>query len=212
MDTKAFYNRYWRDEHIKVNSFDAPPGEWSEENFEYHMDLFKPFVGGKLLDYGCGDGQFLNRIYDYCEIACGIDICDLAIEKAHHSYPSLELKLISDHKIPYEDNYFDTACAIDVLEHIVDIESVFEELNRVLKLKGNLLIATNEITRIKIILIALRHLDDYFYPASPHVRYFTRQNLSDILNRKGFEIIEYKKNRTYFGFIPQGQLVVAGKT
>ena len=138
-----------------------------------------------IIDLGCGDGQFLNLISKFCESACGVDISDLAIEKANNKYPQYEFKLLNiDGTLPYSDDYFDTICAIDVLEHIVDIETVLEEFNRVLKPNGNLLIATSELTRIKLLIICLKYIDDYFYPASPHIRYFTRKNLADILKRK----------------------------
>jgi len=209
---KTFYRRYWKNEHIKVNPFDIHPGEWTEENFRYHLDFFKPVVKGRLLDFGCGDGQFLHMVSKYCQASYGIDISEVAIEKARKNYPDIQFELLNDKgKTNFQDNFFDTICIVDVLEHILDIESFLEEIYRILKPKGNLLIATNELTRIKMILIAIRSLDSYFYPTSPHIRYFTKRNLSDILRRKGFEPTEYKKNRTYFGFIPQGQMVVASK-
>lgn len=197
---------------MKVNPFDHRPGEWSNDNFVYHLSFFKRFIKGKLLDFGCGDGQFLHMIGTYCESAYGVDISEIAIDRARSSYPGIEFEVLGETgRFPYPDSYFDTICAIDVLEHILDIESTLEEMNRVLKQGGNLLIATNELTRIKMLLIMLRSIDDYFYPTSPHIRYFTRRNLFDILHRKGFTVISYKKNKTYFGFIPRGQLVVASK-
>lgn len=212
-EEKTFYNRYWSNEHIKINIFDnCPEGNWIEDNFLYHLKFFKPFIKGRLLDFGCGDGYFLHMISKYCNFSCGVDISETAIDKARHKYPGLEFKILEEGgRLPYTDNYFDTVCAIDVLEHVLDIEGVLEEINRVLKPGGNLLIATSELTRIKILLIALRALDSYFYPASAHIRYFTRKNLADILKRKNFEVIKYQKNRTYFGFIPKGQMVVASK-
>jgi len=209
---KLFYNRYWRDEHIKINSFDSCPEGWTEENFLYHLNFFKPFIKGKLLDYGCGNGCFLNMISKFCEEASGVDISEVAIEKALKKYPDKEFKVLdNDFILPYQNNYFDTVCVIDVLEHILDIEVVLGEINRTLKPGGSLLIATSELTRLKIFLISLKYLDSYFYPTSPHIRYFTRRNLADILRRKEFEVLSYKKNRTYFGIIPKGQMVVASK-
>lgn len=208
----TFYDRYWEDKHIKASPFDDRPGEWTVENFRYHMDFFKPFVKGRLLDFGCGSGQFLNMISRYCDSSCGIDIVRAPIEEARISYPHLEFSLLNgDGMTSFQDNSFDTVCMIDVLEHILDMESVLEEINRILKPGGHLLIATNEITRIKLLLIMLNSLDNYFYPASPHIRYFTKRNLSDLLQRKGFRCIKYKKNRTYFGFVPRGQMVIASK-
>ncbi len=209
---KSFYNRYWRDEHIKVNPFDVLPGEWTQENFDYHLKFFKPYISGRLLDFGCGDGQFLHMVNDYIDSGAGIDVSQVAIEKAKNNYPNLEFhELKSACLLPFEDNSFDTVSVVDVLEHVLDVELILMEINRVLKPGGNMLIATSELTRIKTILIALKALDDYFYPASPHIRYFTRKNLADILKQKGFEVIDYQKNRTYFGFIPRGQMVVASK-
>jgi len=212
-EIKSFYNRYWNGRNIMVNPFDRHPDEWTEENFLYHYNFFKPFIKGRLLDFGCGDGQFLNKINKYCEFAYGVDISEAAIKKASEKYPNIKFELLGEKGLAnITDNYFDTICAIDILEHLLDIESTLEELQRILRPGGNLLIATSELTRIKILLITLHSLDKYFYPASPHIRHFTRRNLVDILKKKGFEVIGYKKNRTYFGFIPRGQMVVACKS
>ena len=212
MDAKAFYDRYWKGDHIKDKPFHDPLVEWTQENFDYHMRFFHAYTDGNLLDFGCGDGQFLHLASKYCAKAYGVDVSEHAIEKARDRFPELEFEIFQTEKgIPYANNYFDTVSAIEVLEHILDIEAVLEELNRVLKPGGHLLITTTELTRLKTVLIAARYLDDYFYPTSPHIRFFTRKNLADILCRKGFSVVEYKKNRTYFGFIPQGQMVVARK-
>lgn len=211
-DTKTFYKRYWNGQNIKVNPFDEHPEEWTEENFLYHYNFFKPFVKGKLLDFGCGDGQFLHMISKYCESSYGVDISEAAINKAVSKYPNIKFVVLGDSGLTdFPDNFFDTICAIDILEHILDLESILEEFHRILKPGGNLLIATSQLTRIKMVLITLHSLDKYFYPASPHIRHFTRKNLADILRKKGLEVIGYKKNRTYFGFIPRGQIVVASK-
>lgn len=148
-------------------------------------------------------------ISTYCETAYGVDVSEIAISKVRSKYPSIEFKVLAEGKLAYPDSYFDTVCAIDVLEHILDTESVLEEINRVLKPRGSLLITTSELTRIRILLIAFKSLDNYFYPTSPHIRYLTRKNLTDLLKRKGPKVTRYKKNRTYFGFIPRGQMMVA---
>lgn len=210
-DSKTFYDRYWENKHMKCNTFDGCP-DWTPESFRYHFDFFKPFIGGRLLDFGCGEGKFLSFISEHCDSSCGVDICESVIEKAKKSYSGIKfLSLEHNGKLPFADGYFQTVCAMDVFEHILDLESVLEEVNRVMSIGGHLLIATSELTKIKTVLIALTSLDNYFYPASPHIRYFTRKNLEDILRKKGFELIGYKKNKTYLGFIPKGQMVVAKK-
>jgi len=209
---KSFYKRYWKDQHIKVNPFDCHPEKWTEENFKFHLDFFKPFVNGIILDFGCGQGDFANMISKNCDSVYGIDCSDIAISKARIDYPGINFQLLLESdKLPYDDVFFDSVCTIDVLEHILDTETLLEELNRVLKPGGYLLISTSQLTRLKLLAIALISFNKYFYPTSPHIRYFTRNSLADLLNKKGFEVIGYKKNRTYFGFIPQGQMIVASK-
>jgi 2-polyprenyl-3-methyl-5-hydroxy-6-metoxy-1,4-benzoquinol methylase len=208
---KTFYDRYWADAHIKVNPFDHHPGAWTDENFAYHWAFFGPYAQGRLLDYGCGQGQFLKRASAHCPGSCGTDVSERAVIDAHRAFPDLTFRVLAD-RIPFGDGEFDVVSAVDVLEHILDIESTLEDIRRVLKPGGHLLIATSEITRVKLILIALVAIHNFFYPTSPHIRYFTRHNLADVLRRKGFEVVAYQKNRTYFGFIPQGQMVVARAT
>lgn len=206
--SKLFYHRYWLDNHIKMNPFDHRPGDWTDENFDYHIRFFAPYVRGRVMDFGCGDGQFLNRISKRCSSCCGSDVSELAIEMASKRYPNLEFKVMDD-SIPFPDNEFDAVCAIDVLEHILDTETVLNEIHRVLKPGGHFLIATSELTRLKTLLITVVAFHRFFYPASPHIRYFTKKNLADLLARKHFKWTAYQKNRTYLGFIPRGQLVVA---
>lgn len=211
-EAKRFYNRYWKDEHIKVSPFDNHPGEWTNEAFVYHLNFFKPFVKGRLLDFGCGEGQFLHMISKYCESTYGVDVAQLPIEKAHNRYPDIEFSLLNDEgRTRFQDNFFDAITAITVLEHILDIETTLDEINRILKPGGYLLIATTQITRIKMLLVMMYSLDKYFYPTSSHIRHFTRRNLADILQKKGFKVIKYKKYLTFLGFIPLGQMVIASK-
>jgi len=209
---KTFYKRYWKNEHIKVNPFDCHPGKWTEESFKFHLDFFKPFVKGKVLDFGCGRGDFAYMLSKNCDSVYGIDCSDIVISKAKNDYSGIDFQiLLENDKMPYDDQFFDSVIMIDVLEHILDTETLLEEISRILKPEGHLLITTSQLTSLKLFGIALISLDKYFYPTSPHIRYFTRNSLADLLNKKGFKTIHYKKNRTYFGFIPQGQMVVASK-
>ena len=43
---------------------------------------FGPYVRGRLLDFGCGDGQFVNLISSHCTSCCGVDVSCTAIAAA----------------------------------------------------------------------------------------------------------------------------------
>jgi 2-polyprenyl-3-methyl-5-hydroxy-6-metoxy-1,4-benzoquinol methylase len=207
---RTFYDRYWRNEHIKRNPFDEHPGQWTDAGYIHHMDLFRPFMKGRVLDFGCGDGQFVQRArHDGVDI-CGADVSPEAIRRARTSFPDIEVREMDD-AIPFDSGTFDTITCMDVLEHILDVEGILAEMRRVLKPCGCLLITTTEMTRMKLLAVICLHFHDYFYPTSPHIRYFTRRNLGDVLARKGFQVEAYAPNYMHLGLIPMGQFVAARK-
>lgn len=210
-DARTFYDRYWKDRHIKKNAFDSHPGDWTDAGYTHHLDFFRPFMKGSILDFGCGDGQFVHRVAGEGFDIKGVDVSPEAIHRAKKRFPLIDVREAGD-TIPFPAETFDTVTAIDVMEHILDIEGTLEELYRVLRPGGHLLITTTEMTRLKLIAVLLLGFNDYFYPTSPHIRFFTRRNLADILTRKGFAPVSYAANYRHFGVIPMGQFVAARKT
>lgn len=206
---KSFYERYWKGKNIRINAFDNIP-HWTEENYLYHIKFFEECLEGVVLDYGVGEGYFLDKIKHSCKEVYGMDISSLALNKARKSYPYLNLTL-SENSVYFSKNFFDTIICFDTLEHILDIETTLEEFYRLLKPNGYLCITTSELTILKLFMIMFYGISKYFYPTTPHIRYFTKDSLQDILERKGFEVIKYQPNRKYFGIIPQGQMVIARK-
>ena len=141
----------------------------------------------------------------------GLDISQSAVKEAIEKYPNSKFKIGSATDIPKKPNTFDTILTVSTVEHILDTEQLFHEFNRVLKKRGFLCIATNELTRLKSIIISIFFLNRYFFPTSPHIRYYTRKNIRKMFDLFGFREVTYKKDRTYLGFIPQGMLIVAEK-
>lgn len=89
-----------------------------------------------LLDIGCGEGLISNLLYDNFDNIniTAVDYFAEAIEKAqkgNNRHIFFETGDITNLK--YEDNSFDTAMAIEVLEHIAKPEKALKELLRVSK-------------------------------------------------------------------------------
>jgi 2-polyprenyl-3-methyl-5-hydroxy-6-metoxy-1,4-benzoquinol methylase len=192
---KEYYDNMWQQE--------KPFGFWTNSNFQYHYDFFKPYTKTPLLDYGCGSGDFLDKISD---VGFGYDISEVAIEKARKKYPQ---KFFYTSTSDFKKHAFETICLIDVLEHVPDLNTMLQEIKRIIRPGGHLLIATNELSPIKAALICLVIFEKYFSPTSPHLRYFTRNTLAEVLEANGFKIIRYKRNKSYLGVFSRGQLVVA---
>lgn len=124
----------------------APKGA-DRENYQllksdYRLKLMTakvPQIKGKLLDIGCGGGTMtegLAKFYPQAEIyAC--DISRKAIELARRSgRGKVHYSLIKRQILPFQDNFFDTAVCIDVLEHVPDVFFFVKEAKRVLKKNG----------------------------------------------------------------------------
>lgn len=95
-------------------------------------------VGAKVLELGCGAGQFIREIKTIrTELDCyGSDISQHAIAVAKQVNDGVSYDLSSENKTPYTDNFFDAVLIYDVLEHVASPNLILAEVNRVLKSGG----------------------------------------------------------------------------
>ena len=93
------------------------------------MDNFRE---KSIVDIGCGDGFLLKELLGkYKDIkVLGLDISSIALEKAKENGIESVLCDITE-RLPFEDNSFDSALLLDVLEHLFQPEPVLKEAVRV---------------------------------------------------------------------------------
>ena len=100
------------------------------------QELFTQADPWSLLDVGCGEGvlthQWAQRLGDERRVV-GIDLDDPALhaEWAKRSAPNLSYRVMKAENLPFADDEFDTATAIEVLEHVPDPEHTVAEMARV---------------------------------------------------------------------------------
>lgn len=157
--------------------------------------LFKkiPLEGKKFLDVGCGLGYFSVRASKFGARIYGIDIGNRLVGICRNRCPKGKFSVASGAKLPFKDNSFDIVLCTEVIEHVNDQKGVINEIFRVLKKDGYLVITTpNKVFKpLYSILcnIGLRpyHGNEYwFFP----------WEIKRILERKG-KIIK----KHYFNFI-----------
>jgi SAM-dependent methyltransferase len=101
-------------------------------------ELFTQADPQSLLDVGCGEGvlthQWAQRLGDERRVV-GIDLDDPALhaEWAKRTAPNLEYRVMKAENLPFANDEFDTATAIEVLEHVPDAEHTVAEMARVAK-------------------------------------------------------------------------------
>ena len=101
-------------------------------------------AGQKVLDFGCGDGFFLQTLKKFSAASFqksqifGLDLINnprvCEIPKKLYS----QISLYDGHKIPYQPNSFDTVIANCVFEHLPNLPTILKQLYQTLKPKGKL--------------------------------------------------------------------------
>ena len=93
-----------------------------------------------ILDIGCGEGSKLNSIVSNHQNATGIDVSRYAINLAKKKYPQFNFIYQTNKKLPFKDWEFELVYSTFVLEHTQDHRLFLQEMIRVLKTKGKLVI------------------------------------------------------------------------
>ncbi|MDQ5808167.1 MAG: class I SAM-dependent methyltransferase [Actinomycetota bacterium] len=97
-------------------------------------ELFVQAAPQSILDVGCGEGVLTHKWAQRIDgTVVGIDLDDPALhaEWEKRSCPNLEYRVMKAENLPFDDDAFDLASAIEVLEHVPDPEHTVAEMARV---------------------------------------------------------------------------------
>ena len=134
-----------------------------------------------ILDAGCGEGQLLKYIEDRWPTTkrWGVDVTDVAIESARSRTKSTIVKQDLANLTPFKDGFFDAVFCLDVIEHVKDYRPALEELKRVTRKDGRIIIAFPNDYTTAIARVLLRK----YPPITPdHINRFTPRRLGKLLN------------------------------
>ncbi|NBI05848.1 class I SAM-dependent methyltransferase [Senegalia massiliensis] len=110
------------------------------------FDLFKPFKGMKVLDIGCGTGNFSIRLKELgCEVI-GVDISDemlnVARKKAKEKNLDIDFLNMDIYNLEFDNESFDAVFSMAAFEFIKDTKKAIDEVFRVVKPNGQILVGT----------------------------------------------------------------------
>ena len=161
-------------------SFESEGREWTRNLHELRQRDFMMFElgnveGKKVLDVGCGSGEYLRTAAKMgASYLGGQDLDNEGIKRGRLNFEKEEIEgklVIGDcQKLDFPDNFFDVAFSSDFFEHIsLDVkENVVSEVFRVLKPGGSFVIKTPNLTYLRIV-IALKRMLNLLRFRSPFI-------------------------------------------
>ncbi len=97
---------------------------------------------GRVLDGGCAFGDGAAPFAAKAKVVCGCDPNPELISQARKNHPGIQFEICPLEKMPYANEDFDAITLTDVLEHVADEKAALDEMFRVLKPGGRLIITT----------------------------------------------------------------------
>jgi ubiquinone/menaquinone biosynthesis C-methylase UbiE len=112
-------------------------------------------LGERVLDYGCGVGRLSNALTERVPQVVGVDIAESMIEQARqlNRHPSRLTFLSYDgHALPFEDDTFDGAVSLIVLQHVRPLSQVAAllELQRAVRPGGVIVVQIPSHVRLAV--------------------------------------------------------------
>jgi SAM-dependent methyltransferase len=159
-------------------------------------------VYGRVLEDGCGVGEYLTHLAAQAQLAVGLDYEFERAQEAHGKVA--EVVCGAGEKLPFPSDYFDLVLSHEVLEHVQDDQQAVNEIIRVLKPGGRLILfvpnrgypyethgiywkGEYKFGNKLFVNYLPRKLRDKL---APHVRAYTRTDLSKLFSGQQVNVIE----------------------
>jgi len=215
------------------------PDAWTTSRYDDTARLLRHGgCGGKLLEIGCGQGEMILALAEQFDELVGFDLSKVRIATAQKMMQEHHPELIgkvefrvgdADQRLPFNNGTFDQVIMCAVLEHVVDVFGLMDEVARVCKVNGYLVMTVPNICYIKHAIgmlfgrmpITGASTRDIMYWRNngwdgAHLHYFSKAMLDALLRNIGFMPEEWtgdgklaKLRRWYINLV--GNLTVRAK-
>lgn len=179
-----------------------------------HKEILKSWLGyrtgtkdpsfarpGTMLDLGCGSGWFLEKMRARGWIAQGVEINKPAARLGRARGLDIFCGTLQEAKFPSE--HFDYVRSNHSFEHMSCPHETLDEIYRILKPHGKLLVGVPNTKSVSAVLFA----EHWWYLTVPvHVFNYSVENLSRLLTNHNFRVEEVNFNSDYHGLIGSLQI------
>jgi SAM-dependent methyltransferase len=153
----------------------------------WQLEQFRPFLGPRLLEVGCGVGSILAQLSPR-EFVMGVDVEDEMVafagqrftDRRLYRFAALDISSLStEDRSMLKRQRFDTVLCINVLEHVLDDVSAVAAMVDILEPGGTL----------ALLVPAHPALYGQYDAMEGHFRRYSRASLNGLLARSGLEVV-----------------------
>jgi 2-polyprenyl-3-methyl-5-hydroxy-6-metoxy-1,4-benzoquinol methylase len=150
-------------------------------------ELFELAAPRSVLDVGCGEGVLVQqwaRSLGEGRVV-GIDLEEESIQAgwAEHQAPNLEYRVMEASDLPFAENEFELASAIEVLEHVPDAEHTVAEMARCAE--RHLLVSVPREPLWRMLNMARGAYWSALGNTPGHLNHWSRRSFVELLSRHG---------------------------
>lgn len=197
-NVKKYYDNYgswYDDERIK--------GYYSFIN-DIELNAVKIYGKNKrILEIGCGTGIILNNVQKFAQKAYGIDLSSGMLQKARQK--GLNVIQANAINLPFNDKEFDIVYSFKVLARIPEINKAINEMKRVTKDKGILILEFYNPYSFKYITNRIKRAGRKAY-----LEFYSLKKIRKLLG-KDLRIIDIKGARIIIPFSQCLKIPILGK-
>jgi SAM-dependent methyltransferase len=183
----------WTDDLTTMHEETAGSDHFIDRASRQHaLEQVCKYVKGKtpvILEVGCSSGFMLRLIRDRLTdaLVMGSDVVHDPLEQLAAKFPDVPLFRFDLTHCPLPDNSVDAVVMLNVLEHIENDTAAMQQVYRILKPDGILVVEVP----------AGPHLYDVYDKLLRHYRRYTSSSLRGLVKRANFQIIE----QSHLGFL-----------
>ena len=200
-----FWEYYSQTNAVEDNYFSKQLGDTVIKYVKKHI-----FLGGNVLDYGCGPGFLIEKLLRDQITCSGLDAVESNVKIIKTKFdgnPYFGGAYYAD-KLPtaIQDEQFDVVFLVETIEHLLadDLQAVLREMHRLAKKGGKVVITTRNNENLDVKKIICPDCGGVFHQMQ-HVSSWTTHSLSTLMAEYGFNKIicttETFRPRTVWGYL-----------
>lgn len=182
--------RFQRSYLFHADSYRETPAE--KIKYDMVFDLLRSKVHGRavILDVGCGSGLFTRRLKEFGTLY-GVDISEDACKQARkNGIITKTLNIDAQTILPFRSSKFDVVIALDIIEHIYEMDFWLGQIYRILKPEGTFVVATPNMRGLTFLgrMLFGDPFEAWKGTEADHIRFFYNSSLRRLLERHKFKV------------------------